>query len=62
MHDQTEQINHWFKCNIWNYSSEELVQACEDCAHWYEHDEWLDDSEHEVWEIGAEWFDKGFGI
>ena len=55
---QSKQINHWFQVYIADYTPDDLVQACENCAHFYNHDEWLDDPEHEVWEIGAEWFER----
>ena len=55
---EKEQINRWFSLYIMDYGRDDLVQACEDCAHHLEHDEWLDDSDHDVWEIGMIWFEK----
>ena len=40
-------------CGICN-----LTTLAEDCAHELGHDEWLDDPDHEVWEIAVDMADR----
>jgi len=36
----------------------DLTTLAEDCAHALDHDEWLDDPDHEVWEVAVDMADR----
>lgn len=52
-----QKINHWFATYRGDYSMDDMVLAAENCAIELGHDEWLDDSDHIVWEIALKWFE-----
>ena len=59
VHINEQEIRNWFNKNVFNYDlRDDLTKACEDCAHALDHDEWLDDPDHPVWEIGLSVFNQ----
>lgn len=49
------EITKWFAIYSSEYGPDEMCQAAENCANELGHDEWLDDPDHLVWEIAAQW-------
>lgn len=50
------EIRKWMSLYASEYST--ATEAAENCAWGLDHDEWLDDELHPVWEIALEWVDE----
>ncbi len=51
----SKKIRQWMEFD----TAEDATQLAENAAHEFGHDEWLDDPDHQVWEIAIGFFDDG---
>lgn len=50
--NQTKRIRDWMRLNAQDYDNPTAL--AEACAHEFNHDEWLDDDTHEIWDHALE--------
>jgi len=51
-----EEIRHWFRC--FGQDFDNYTVAAEYCADELGHDEWLDDSDHVLWDVAVDYYEN----